>query len=144
MAVTAVGVEVGARPGLQRLPCVSRVGDFSFPRSRGGVERGERHIVRSGSADVSRLGQGDKLVALVKPGTVQLLRKKRQGVFRLVAVARHALAAAVELPQARPAGGQRRGVADFYLSALGGNQISIRLIVPPGERVSAPVHAVVM
>ena len=102
MAVAAVGVQVGPGPRLQRLARVGRVGEPSLAGGRGGVERRERLAVVAGPADEARLREGDELVPAVGPRAVQLLGQERQRVFRLVAVARHALAAAVELPDAIP------------------------------------------
>src|SRR5262249_36793289 len=105
-------------------------------------------------ANVSRLGEGDELVAPVRPRAVQLLREERQRIFRLVAVTRHALAAAVELPHPWEGGGWWvvGGGCRFTLhpppstlhdlvGAVGRNQVRVGLIVAPGEGVGAPVHA---
>src|SRR5262245_28220119 len=100
MTVPAVGVQVGAGPRFQRLARVRRVGQLAFPRGRGGVERRQRLVVLAGPADESRLRERDELVAAVGARSVQLFGLERQGVFRPGAVAGHALAATVELPDA--------------------------------------------
>src|SRR5205823_3342838 len=115
VAVTAVGVQVAPRPRLQRLGCVRRIYDAAFPRRRGGVERRQRRAVLAGPADVPRLREGDELVAPIGPRPVQLLGQEGEGVLRLVVVTQQTLAAAVELPEARP---RTAGVAHFLLGAV--------------------------
>ena len=98
VAVAAIGVEVSPGPGLHRL--AGSAGSASR-RSLGGrrrVERRQRLAVVAGPSDEARLRQRDELVPAVGPGAVQLLGQERQGVLRPVAVARHALAAALERP----------------------------------------------
>ena len=101
MAVAAVGVEVGTRlapPAAGSRPSGRRA--FVPARPRQASNGGSGLPSLAGPADESRLGEGDELVSPVGPRTVQLLGLERQRVFRLIAVARHALAAAVELPDA--------------------------------------------
>ena len=99
MAVTAIGVQVGSSP-LKRFDLVIRARAF-VRASRRDIERRQGIAIVVRSANVSCFRESDELVATVGPWTVQLLGEKCQRILRLVAVARHALTAALELPHAR-------------------------------------------
>src|SRR6185369_13398077 len=98
MAMAAVGVQVATRPRFERLVGVGRDSDLALLRNRGSVERRQELVAAAGPADVARLRQRDELVASVQARTVQLLGQECERIFGLIAVARHALAAAMILP----------------------------------------------
>src|SRR5262249_45381061 len=74
-----------------------------------------------------------------------------QRVFGPTTMAGHALAATVELPETLSLllafsrlgkGRERRGVNHLHFTAVGWDQVRVRLIVAPGKRVRVPVNAV--
>src|SRR5579862_2893597 len=93
-------MEVGAGPRLHGLGRVGGIAESSFLFSRGCVKHRERLTVIADAANESRFSERDELVAFIGSRPIQLLRLERQGIFRPTIVTRHALATALELPQA--------------------------------------------
>ena len=137
VAVAAVGVEIGPRPRLQRLARVRRVGELALPSGRGGIERGS--------------GLPSFAARRMSPASVRAtswLRPSGPGRFNCSGWNARAYSDQLlwhdmhwlrlwNLPDALLLSNPY-----FLLDALGGDQVGVRLIVPPGERVGAPVHAV--
>src|SRR5688500_4554210 len=98
MAMATIGVQVGTGTGFQRLVFVAGIREFGFRRDGCRIESRQRLCIFIGAAYEAFLRERDELMFAASFGSVQLRWFKRERVLRLVVVAAHALAAALELP----------------------------------------------